>query len=428
MLRRLALDRTPGWRLLEPSVRVCEAAAARAWTGNPASRLRLIGVTGTNGKTTTCALIGSVLEAAGLRAGISSTTHVGRVDDPPFDPGPLTTPQPWELQRRLRAFVDQGSTWAVVELTSHGLALRRDAGLRLEGAVFTNLTHDHLDWHRSFPRYASAKLRLLRSRPHFVVVNADDPWTRSIEAPPPGRTISFGLAAGGDVSAKRIEPGEDNTRFTLVTDAGEHTVELPLLGRMNVANALAAAAVGVALDLDVAAIADGLQRVPPVPGRLELVDAGQPFAVVVDYAHNPDGLGQAYDTARAITAGRLIGVLGIGGDRDRSKRPVMGRIAAERCDHLVLTDLESRDEDPERIVAGLAEGVEQVAASERASYEVVLDRRAAIARALAVADAGDCVVLTGLGHQRYRSVAGHRVPWSDPAIARELLEARLLNV
>jgi UDP-N-acetylmuramoyl-L-alanyl-D-glutamate--2,6-diaminopimelate ligase len=395
------------------------ALAAETWYGRPAAQLKLIGVTGTNGKTTSVTLARHVL---GGPSGIGPMGSIGTLGA--FDPagapveseaGNLTTPGPIDLQATLAGLVARGAKGAAMEVSSHSLDQGRVDGLVFAAAIFTNLTRDHLDYHKTFEAYFAAKARLVAylAPDGLAVVNADDAaWAKLPRAP---RRITFGERGKADVTAADVVADARGARFTLVTSAGRHAVALPLLGRFNVANALGVAACAVGLGVRPAEVAERLSTAPQVPGRMERI-AADPCTVLRDYAHTPDALERALETTRDITApgGRVIVVFGAGGDRDRGKRAPMGAAAASLADIAIATSDNPRTEDPERILDEVEAGM-----GSRPHYRLT-DRRAAIAQALELARLGDTVLLAGKGHETYQVVGTVKQPFDEREIVREL--------
>ena len=373
------------------------APAAAAFFGNPTDQLEVVGITGTNGKTTTAYLVYAILEAAGRRPGLLGTVE-SRIGGE-RRPAVRTTAEAIDLQRSFREMLDGGDESCAIEATSHGSELHRLDHVRFAALVFTNLTQDHLDFHGTMERYFAAKRRLFTPDTP-AAVNVDDAYGKRLAAELP-HAVTYGFAEGADVQPHALEH-----------------VDLKLRGRFNVANALGALAAARLLGIDDETAAAGLETVAAVPGRFESVDEGQPFAVVVDYAHTPDALANVLRTAREL-GGRVICVFGAGGDRDREKRPHMGRVASELADLVVVTTDNPRSEDPQQIAAEIVGGT-------GGDAEVVLDRRAAIERALHLAEAGDVVVIAGKGHEQGQEVAGFTHPFDDRAVARDVL--RLLEV
>jgi len=395
------------------------AVAAAAWYGFPARGLRLVGVTGTNGKSTTVSLIRHLLNA---RGDVGTIGTLGMTDGTgqqlPEDAG-LTTPGPVELQAGLAALRDRGVTTVVMEASSHALHQDRVYGLLFAAAVYTNLTHDHLDYHADYTDYLSAKMRLsdLLAGPGSVeAVNADDPAWDALPRHVGVRRIRFGIHESPDVRAEGVVCGATGTQFTLVCGAERLPVDLPLLGDFNVSNALAAAAAAWGLGESPATIATRLAAAPQVPGRLEQLVGGT-FNVLRDYAHTPDALERVLRALRPITRGRLIVLFGAGGDRDRGKRPVMGRVAARDADLAIVTSDNPRTEDPERIIDDVVEGFEGVA------HLRITDRRAAIHRALKLVQPGDTLILAGKGHETYQVLGTTKVPFDEAEIVRGAMES-----
>lgn len=395
------------------------AVAASAFFGWPARSLLLVGVTGTNGKTTTVGLLRHLLDSADAPAASIGTLGVllGSEGHEMPGGGGLTTPGPVELQRLLRALVDRGVRRVAMETSSHALDQRRVEGLAFAAAVFTNLTRDHLDYHGTMDAYRDAKLRLvgLLARDGVACINADDPAWRGIEHAP--RLVTWGTDAQAQVSARDVVFGSTGSRFLLVAPAGAHTVELPLIGDFNVANALGAAAAAIALGMTVGDVAEKLSHAPQVPGRLERLRTAP--TVLRDYAHTPDALERALLAVRPFTragdvVGRLIVLFGCGGDRDRGKRPEMGRIAEALADVTIVTSDNPRTEDPERILDDIEAGM-----TGRDHLRLV-DRREAIAEALRLAQPQDVIVLAGKGHETYQIRGTTSYPFDEREIVAEL--------
>jgi UDP-N-acetylmuramoyl-L-alanyl-D-glutamate--2,6-diaminopimelate ligase len=394
-----------------PSVRAAMAPAAAAFYGDPTDRLDVVGITGTNGKTTTAFLVRALLEAAGRQTGLlgTVTSVVGGEERAVV----RTTPEAIELQRDFAAMLAGGDAACAMEVSSHALALHRADAIHWAVAVFTNLTQDHLDFHPTMDDYFVAKRRLFETAPAAAVVNVDDPYGRRLAADLPD-AITFGIESeDAALRARDLAFGLTGSTFTL--DGLE--LRSPLPGRFNVLNVLGAVAAVRALGVPDERIADTLPGAGRVPGRFEPVDEGQPFAVLVDYAHTPDALENVLREARDLARGRLIAVFGAGGDRDRGKRPLMGRAARELADRVVVTSDNPRSEDPEAIIAEILEG-----AGNGPSVEALVDRRAAIEHAVGLAAPGDVVVIAGKGHEQGQEFEGGRkVPFDDVTVAREAL-------
>jgi UDP-N-acetylmuramoyl-L-alanyl-D-glutamate--2,6-diaminopimelate ligase len=399
--------------------------------GEPSSRLRLVGVTGTNGKTTTTYLCKAILEAAGRSVGLIGTVAY-QIGNERLEAS-HTTPGAVELHGLLARMVAAGANAAVMEVSSHALALDRVAGCEFDVAVFTNLTQDHLDFHADLDDYFHAKLRLFtglgaspaKPTPKRAVVNADDPRGDLVRKACPAPVWTYALRQPADIRAEEVRLAIDGTAFLAVTPVGRFPVESRLVGEHNVSNALAAIGVALAEGIAPDHIRRGIRSVANVPGRFERVDAGQNFTVIVDYAHTEDALVRLLDAARRLSAGRLITVFGCGGDRDRGKRPKMGRAAAERSDVVVLTSDNPRSEEPTAILREIEAGVRSLSPSSRARYQIIPDRRRAIEAAVDEARAGDTVLLAGKGHEDYQIVGGQRWHFDDREEAREAIRRRM---
>ena len=389
-------------------------AAARAWYGDPSRALTLIGVTGTNGKTTTTGLVRHLLNAAG-RAGSIGTLGAfdGAGAEIPSTAGSLTTPGAADLQATLAALRDRGVTHVAMETSSHALEQGRLDGLTFAAGIFTNLTRDHLDYHGTMEAYLAAKLRLsgYLALNGIEVVNLDDPVWR--ELPPREGRITFGTDPASDLRAEALDLGAGGSTFRLAGRWGEADVRLPLLGDFNVSNALAAAACALGLGLPLREVVSRLESTPQVPGRMERI-AERPCVVLRDYAHTPDALERALSTLRPLTSGRLIVVFGCGGDRDKGKRPLMGTVAAARSDLAIVTSDNPRTEDPDAIIDDVESGMGS------AAHLRFTDRRAAIAAALGEARPGDTLLLAGKGHETYQVVGTEKQPFDERTIVREL--------
>ena len=408
-----------------PEVQVADARAAmselavRFW-GDPTSELTMAGITGTNGKTTTAFMLRGILEAEGRQTGLLGT--VKRIVGGREEEVVRTTPEAIDLQATFRRMLDGGDQACVMEVSSHALTLGRSAGISFDVKAFTNLTQDHLDFHADMEDYFAAKRILFASQsPGVAIVNVDDRYGRRLadELRDLRRELVTFSAAGGnaDFRASEVEFDAAGARFRCVAPDGEATVAMPLPGHFNVENALAAIAAAGALDIGVDRAAAALAGTDRVPGRFEPIDEGQPFTVLVDYAHTPDSLENVLRAARRVTKSRLICVFGCGGDRDREKRPLMGGIGAELSDLCVVTSDNPRSEDPDAIIAQILEGI-----PDRAHVSVEPDRRAAIALAVDAARPGDTVVIAGKGHEQGQEFEGGRkIPFDDREVSAEEL-------
>jgi UDP-N-acetylmuramoyl-L-alanyl-D-glutamate--2,6-diaminopimelate ligase len=404
------------------------AAMACRFFDDPSRSLRMIGVTGTSGKTSTTYFIDSVLSAAGHTSARLGTVEY-RIGAEAL-PAQQTTPEAPELQHLLHQAVDRGVTAVVMEVSSHALELRRVAGIAFDIAVFTNLSQDHLNFHPDMHHYLRAKGRLFEElqsggKTATAVVNVDDPASTHIMAVNRGRLLTYGTVAAADVRARHVEMTLRGVGFAADTPAGSLEVELRHLGEYSVYNALAAVGSGIALGIPLDRIRAGLAAAPPVPGRFELVECGQDFGVVVDYAHKPDALERLLSSARKLNPRRLITIFGCGGDRDRGKRPLMGRIAARLSDLVIVTSDNPRSEDPAAIIADIVAGVAEVDPGGR-RHRTELDRSAAIHLAIELARPGDLLLIAGKGHETHQLFAGRRIHFDDREVARDALQ-RLLR-
>jgi UDP-N-acetylmuramoyl-L-alanyl-D-glutamate--2,6-diaminopimelate ligase len=406
--RRLPLD-VP--QVVVDDTRAAMPAAAAAFFGHPTRELEVAGVTGTTGKTTTAYLLYSILEAAGRRPGLVGTVE-SRIGGE-RRPAVRTTPEAIDLQRAFRGMLDAGDRSVALEATSHGSELGRLAGIRFAALAFTNLTEEHLDFHGTMERYFAAKRRLfVGPEPPPAAVNVGDAYGRELadELRAVGRApvLTYGFADDAEIRADTLDGGAFR--------AGGIELQTRLRGRFNIENVLAAVATALLLDVPDEAIAEGIGRVEGVPGRFETVEEGQPFTVVVDYSHKPAALENVLRTARDLATGRVICVFGCGGDRDRGKRPLMGRIAADLADLAIVTSDNPRSEDPAAII-------EEVVAGAPGRLEAISDRASAIARAVESADPGDVVLIAGKGHEQGQEIGGEVTPFDDREVVRDALRA-----
>ena len=404
------------------------AHLAARFFDHPSRRLRLIAITGTNGKTTTAYLVEAILRAAGHRVGLLGTIEY-RCGAMTF-PGERTTPESSDLQRLLARMRDLGAWGAVMEVSSHSLVLHRVAGCEFDVAVFTNLTQDHLDFHGSMERYAEAKARLFqglgkaRVKPGVpaAVLNADDPWAPFMAQATSARVLSFGMQASADLFPRTTAFDLAGIRASLNSPWGPLEIASPLVGRHNLSNILGAAGACLQLGLPRKVVEAGIANLGAVPGRFEKVEAGQPFGVVVDYAHTPDALERVLAVAREFSRGRVLVVFGCGGERDRGKRPLMGEAAARLADRVVVTSDNPRGEEPLSILKEIEIGVKKVS-PDGMTHVTIPDRREAIGAALADARGGDLVVIAGKGHETYQILRDRTIPFDDRVVARETLAA-----
>lgn len=402
--------------------RAALASLAANFFGHPTRKLNLIGVTGTNGKTTTTYLVESILRAAGHPAALLGTIEYR---GPGFErSAERTTPEAPDLEKLFQRVADAGWKYSVMEVSSHAIELKRVNGLHFDVAVFTNLSRDHLDFHGDMRSYFLAKKRLFEGlpggRPRVMVLNADDSYYDELQRIDPSRVISYGIESAADIRPLRHHFGWTGAEALYKTPSGEVEVRSSLMGTPNLLNIGAAIGVAVALGIPSGAITRGIRELQSVPGRFERIDRGQAFRVIVDYAHTDDALDKVLRTAREITANRLIVVFGCGGDRDRTKRPAMGEAAARQSDYAFVTSDNPRSEDPNQIIREIEEGLRRAGAS--TGYAVSVDRREAIRRALHAARPGDTVLIAGKGHEPYQIIGDTTFPFDDRVVARELLD------
>lgn len=422
-----------------PDPRSALVTIATTFYGHPARKLSLVGITGTNGKTTTAALIRAVLDLSGTPTGLFGTTGYQIGED--AIPAPNTTPESLDLQEMLARLVSRGGRYAVMEVSSHALALGRVAGCEYDLAVFTNLTRDHLDFHPTMEEYFAAKRRLfdrfLKTEdpgPGRVraVVGTDESWGRTLARSLRLRRWTFGLEPGADITAERLDSRMDGTSFTVKTPAGSRPIESPLVGRYNALNLLAAIGAGLGMGFDLDRVVEAVARVRHVPGRFERVDEGQDFAVIVDYAHTEDALERLLAAGNELARGRIITVFGCGGDRDRGKRPRMGRIAVGYSDLAIITSDNPRTEDPAAIIREIEGGARDVSPgglrsggpSAGGEVRVLPDRTEAIHAAIAGARSGDVVIIAGKGHEDCQIIGTERIHFDDREVARDILRGR----
>ena len=398
------------------------AIAARNFYRHPDERVHFTGITGTNGKTTTAYLTDGILRMAGQPTAMIGTIEY-RIGDE-IRKAPNTTPESLDVIRLAAELEQRGGRYLTMEVSSHGLALARVHGIQFHTAVFTNLTRDHLDFHKTMEEYAAAK-RLLFSpdegpAPRWAILNADDPASASMMPAGEVQAIRYGMAEGASLRAENIRSGFDGLHFDAVYAGQRRAIQSTLIGRINVSNILAAVGVGLSYGMDLAAIAEGIRMCPPVPGRFERVDCGQPFLVVVDYAHTDDALRNVIQVSRELAGrGRVITLFGCGGDRDRTKRPLMGMAAGEASDFVVLTSDNPRSEDPLDIMNDVMVGLGRFDTPHVAEP----DRGKAIAIALSEAKAGDVVLLAGKGHETYQVLKDRTIDFDDRETARQVLQS-----
>ena len=405
-----------------PNGRIALSVIASNWYDTPAAKLKLIGITGTNGKTSTAYFVHSIFKTAGIKSAMMGTVH-HRYGDVSI-PAATTTPDPLALHGLFAKIAGADIGYAIMETSSQGLAQHRLAGLTFETGVFTNLTQDHLDYHRTMENYLDAKLMLfqqLRAQDGMAILNADSTVSNVIRrrispAVSDDSILTYGVRSRANLTVRDVESTLSGLIFTAITPSGNIRVKLHLLGDYNLYNALAAIGVGLHHGCPLQTIREGLESTI-VPGRFERVDMGQDFALVVDYAHTPDGLENLLTAARKITAGRIICVIGCGGDRDSGKRPKMGRISATIADYSVITSDNPRTEDPDLIIADIVNGL-----PDGANYVRIVNRKEAIAHAIYLAKPGDLVAIAGKGHESYQEINGQRFHFDDREVASTFLE------
>jgi len=401
-------------------VRKTMAQISSAYYGSPTKKLKLIGVTGTNGKTTTSFMIESILKAAGLKTGLLGTVEY-RIGERRVQVN-RTTPESLDLQSLFADMVDGGVEAAVIEVSSHAIDLLRVEACDFDVVVFTNLSQDHLDYHGTIDEYFGVKKRIFESTINCAtaqIINIDDEYGRLLIREGISRQYRYSTKDRVEVYADNIELRPNSTDVQVSYPGGKIDVKLALPGMYNVSNALAAAGVAAALDINGEKIKEGLEALGSVPGRFERVDKGQEYTVVVDYAHTPDSLEKVLSAARQITEGRLITVFGCGGDRDKGKRPLMGRIAAKISDYTIVTSDNPRSEEPKSIIMEIIDGIREI---ENPQFEVEEDRELAIKKALERAKPGDFVVIAGKGHEAGQEIAGKKLPFDDVQVASKLIK------
>ncbi|HEY6361220.1 MAG TPA: UDP-N-acetylmuramoyl-L-alanyl-D-glutamate--2,6-diaminopimelate ligase [Vicinamibacterales bacterium] len=407
--------------------RLALALLAAEFEGHPSRAMQVVGITGTNGKTTTSYLVSAIFEAAGTRCGLMGTVTY-RIGDQEFE-ATRTTPEAPDVQGLMRQMVNAGCGACVLEVSSHALALRRVDGMQFAAGVFTNLTRDHLDFHADMEDYFGAKRRLFEMLPSKApaVVNVDDPRGASL-AEIVKHPVTYGINRPADVTAGPLSFSLSGLEVDVRTPRGTVHVQSKLVGRPNVYNILAAAGTAASLGVPLDAIQRGLQQLSGVPGRFEPVSSAKDdITVIVDYAHTDDALRNLLETARPLAERRLITVFGAGGDRDRTKRPLMGMVAGRLSDVVVITSDNPRSEEPGRIIEEVNRGAAPEARQSGAQVVAIVDRREAIAYAVGQAESGDVVLIAGKGHEKYQEIGGRVFPFDDVAVAREALEARRLK-
>ena len=399
-------------------VRPAMARIAAAFYGNPGSAMKLVGITGTKGKTTTSYMLKAVCEQAGYKCGLIGTT--GSLIGDRKIASNLTTPDPIDLQRTLREMADAGAQIVIMEVSAHAIDMKRLDGMIFEVGCYTNLSQDHLDYFHTMENYFETKKRFFtEGMVRNAAVNADDDTSESILNDINMPHVTYAISADSDLYARDIEIREDGVTFSMQLQ-GMHTVQtaMKMTGMFNVYNALAAASCALILGISLEDIRDGLESVANVPGRIEMLDLKTPYRVILDYSHSPDALQNILETVRVFSRGRIIALFGCGGDRDRGKRPMMGEIGGRLADYCILTSDNPRNEDPMSILNSIETGIKRTGKP----YTVIENRREAIRAALKMALTNDIIVLAGKGHETYQEIQGVKKPFDEKAVVRELLE------
>lgn len=404
------------------------AKLATIFYNHPSDKLNIIGITGTNGKTTVSYLAEAIFKENGAKVGVLGTIAY-RLGEKIL-PAPITTPPSSDLQQILRKLVDGKFSTVVMEVSSHALSLDRVEGCEFDSAIFTNLSREHLDFHKSIEEYLEAKIKLFsilgkdarKEREKLAVLNLDDPSTEKIIQSTEAKIITYGIEKKADVVAKNIKLNLEKTTFTLLSPRGEVKISLPLIGKYNVYNALAASTVALGQGISLDIIKSGLEKVPSIPGRFEKIDCGQPFTVIVDYAHTDEALRELLHACRELKPRQIITVFGCGGDRDRGKRPLMGEIASGLSDYVLVTSDNPRSENPERIALDIEVGIKRKGKN---NYQTIIDRFQAIEKALSMAEKGDQVVIAGKGHEDYQLFKDRRIHFDDREVVRKILSEKM---
>lgn len=413
--------------LIAQDSREAISKVALNYYGNPSRDIRLIGVTGTNGKTTTSYLVRSILENSGSGVGLIGTVAYSNGSN--AMPAGYTTPEAMEFQGLLRDMVNKGCSFAVAEISSHALSLKRVSGTNFDTVVFTNLTQDHLDFHSDMEDYFQAKALLFSSppAPGRAVINIDDPYGRRLPGLTSCPVYSYGVNSKADIAGKDINLTMDGVSFNAITPAGHFPIKSRLVGIYNVYNILAAIGVALSYNIPSEKILAGISSLTSVPGRFERIDSGLGFGIVVDYAHTENALRLLLEAASGFTPQRIITVFGCGGDRDRGKRPLMGKAAIELSDYVIVTSDNPRTEDPQKIIEDIESGIRDAMNSNKrkaSGYKIIPDRRSAIEEAINLAEKGDLVVIAGKGHECYQITGSDKSHFDDREEAREAVRRR----
>lgn len=409
---------------LESSYRKSRVKVVSAGYGNPAKNLRVIAITGTNGKTTTASYVNEILKEAGFKTAMFSTAVIEIAGEAKINDLNATVATTSKMQDFFRQAKKAGVDYVIIEATSHSLDQYKLEGVPIEAAIMTNLTQDHLDYHKTMEGYAAAKAKLFKLKPRFIVLNRDDEWFGYFDQfQAREQKMTYGEHEESEARINRIKLYRKGTEADVVLDHQTHLeLATALPGKFNVHNMTAATTLAYLLGVRLEDIQEGVANLEAVPGRFERAVEGLDYDVIVDYAHTPDALEKLLEAARGIAKGRVILVFGATGDRDKGKRPIMGEIAARKADRIFLTDEESYNEDPQVIRDMVREGIEQAGGGAKTTE--LADRREAIERALGSAKKGDMILITGMGHEKYRIVMGERLPWNDTEVVKEIIESK----
>jgi len=412
-------------KVIVPNARIALAELSSAFYGHPSRHLKMIGITGTNGKTTTSFLIEAILRKAGHKVGVIGTVEA-RINGKGI-PVKLTTPESSELQELLSRMLKEGVTHVVMEVSSHSLELHRVHGIEFDVAIYTNLTHDHLDFHGNMQNYLKSKLKLFEKLGKGVkkdvtaIINVDDPYGKKIMTYVDGNILTYGAVNNANLNASNIETSISTMTFELQSFDSKFNMSTSLIGIPNAYNIMAALLCGKVFGQNYEQMKGAVEDLKYVPGRFERIDAGQKFPVIVDFAHSPDSLMKLLETVRPLTKGKLILVFGCPGERDRVKRPVMGDIAVKMADFTFITTDDPHGESPERIIAEIEAGVVGAGGEIEKNYKKMEDRRSAIEQAISMAQPGDLVAIAGRGHERFQDYKGVKVQIDDREVAREVI-------
>ncbi len=414
--------------IIVPSARAALADISNAFFDHPSRRLKIIGITGTNGKTTTTYLVESILKKAGFKTGIIGTIEMKIGDN--VVPSNLTTPDSYDLQRFFSNCVREGVTHVVMEVSSHALSMKRVRGVEFDRAIYTNLSHDHLDFHKTLESYFDAKMNLFRMLGRgqksdvSAIINADDQYSEAVIEEANGEIIKYSIDKSSGVTGKILEMSFNKMTAEIKLKTGTITISTPLIGKYNLYNILSAAAVCESLGVDLDAIRSGIEIVHNVSGRFEIIDEGQSFEVVVDFAHSPDSLEKVMQTANAVKKpdGRSILVFGSAGNRDKLKRPVMGKVAIKNSDITIITSDDPYNEIPEQIIKEIESGAQEAGGELEKNYFKITDRAQAIEKAISLARSNDIVVIAGRGHEKFQDINGKKIEIDDRVIARQCIK------